>query len=472
MSRIKIVATIGPTTCDAVTLGALCEAGMDIARLNGSHNQLDWHRTVIERLREMAPAVPILLDLPGRKIRVANLPTDVRFQAGDTIVFTTAQDGGGDKVPINAPALHGVVSKQDSVLVDDGQFAFTVVDVGEHDLVCQAQTSGTLTSAKGLSIPTALWSGLTTEADKRLIAFACEAGVDFIGASFIDSAQQLEAIRMLIGSERPRIIAKIETPKAMQQLEEILESADAIMIDRGDLSTETRDLERVVLHQKRILASARRVYKPVIIATEMLHSMVRAPVPTKAEVSDISNAVLDGASAVMLSAETAVGAYPIEAVKTMRRIVDAVSLHRSRAAEEIAASSRTIPEAVGEAIALLCRQLPITKIVAITKSGYAARAIATHHPVQPILAVSDDAAAARSFQLFAGTEGVHVDVPFSRTSTDHIPRCLEVLWRREQLTDEDIILVTAVGYPRAGNRMNLIQTFRVADLRENLGWRR
>ena len=210
--------------------------------------------------------------------------------------------------------------------------------------------------------------------------------------------------------------------------------------------------------------------KPVIVATEMLHSMIENPVPTKAEVSDISNAVLDGAAALMLSAETAIGSHPIEAVATMHRVAHTVSdFVQSSLDQEDGVS---VPEAMGEAIALLCRRLPVTKIAAITISGYAARMVAAYRPRQPILAVTNDRTAARSMNLLFGTEGVYVDILYSRTSTDHIASCLEELWRRNMLVDEDVVLVTSVGYPKSGNRMNLIQTHLVSDLRDSLGWTR
>jgi pyruvate kinase len=210
--------------------------------------------------------------------------------------------------------------------------------------------------------------------------------------------------------------------------------------------------------------------KPVIVATEMLHSMIENPFPTKAEVTDISNAVLDGASALMLSGETAVGHFPTEAVALMRRVADTVAESARGAADQTLGFEA--PPAIGEAIAMLCRRLPISKIAAVTISGYAARIIANTRPRQPILAVSNDEGTARSMNLLFGTEGVLVAIPFSRTSTDHLAICLEELWRRGKLMDDDVVLVTAVGYPKSGNRMNMIQVHAVSDLHESLGWKR
>jgi pyruvate kinase len=275
-------------------------------------------------------------------------------------------------------------------------------------------------------------------------------------------------MRELAGASGPRIVAKVENQGAMDHLDEIVHAADAIMIDRGDLSVETT-LESVALSQKRILTAARAAACPVIVATEMLHSMIASPSPTKAEVSDITNAVLDGASALMLSGETAVGAFPFDAVATMRRIVDhAGAFMAGDSAGE--GAHEAVPAAVSDAIGLLCARTPITKIVAVTVSGFAARMVASQLPRQPILAVSNDARNARGFNLLPGVRGVHVDVPFLKHSTDHIAVCLKQLWLRGLVDDADLVLVVAVGYPRSGNRMNLLQVHRISDLREAIGW--
>jgi len=472
MSRVKIVVTIGPGTAAPEALAQLADAGADAARLNGSHADLDWHAAAIAAIRAAAPGMPILFDVPGRKIRTGRLRREPSFRAGDRIVLTTAQAlEAEDKVPVTSATLHQELAAGDTLLADDGQLRFTVESVVGQDVHCRAETAGRLGSAKGINVPGLVRQGeLLTERDQQMLDFAKAQGADFVGISFVEGAAHVRAVREAIGRSGPRIISKIEHRQALDHLEEILEASDAILVDRGDLSVET-GLRQVALLQKRILGSARRAGRPAIVATEMLHSMMESPVPTKAEVSDITNAVLDGASALMLSGETAVGRFPVEAVATMREIADAALAELQEALDqghEPAASS--VPQAMEDAIALICRRLPVTKIVAVTMGGYAARMVAARRPRQPILAVSSDPAAARSFQLLPGTRGIHVDVAFSRTSTDHIPRCLEALWRRGLLTDEDLILVTSVGYPKSGNRMNLIQTHHVADLRESLGW--
>ena len=242
------------------------------------------------------------------------------------------------------------------------------------------------------------------------------------------------------------------------------------MIDRGDLAVET-NLESVAIFQKQILNSATDRSKPVIVATELLHTMIENPFPTKAEVSDISNAVLDGASATMLSGETAVGEYAIEAVTMMQRTCSVANHYINQSIyRENVELDNSIPKVMGDAIASICQSLPITKIVAVTISGYAARVISMKNFRQPLLALSNDVMAAKSFNILPGTQGVFVDIPFSKISTDHVPECLSILWQRKLINLDDMLLVTAVAYPRSGNRMNLIQTHNVRDLAETMGW--
>lgn len=473
MSRIKIVATIGPVTATTDAVRALVDAGMDVARLNGAHGDVDWHYRAIDMVRSAESTLPILLDIPGRKIRTGRLRHEPNFGPGDIVTLTT--DTGHDgrtKVPITYPNLHRVVQPGQRISIDDGTLAFVVEEVRGQDIFCRADNEGTLRAGKGINIP-----GITGripivgERDLELLALASRCGVDFVGVSFVEESSDIEQVRTVIGKTVPRVLAKIENQTAVENLKDIAAAADALMIDRGDLSSEAQ-VERVALLQKEILSVARRTATPVVVATEMLHSMVQRPVPTKAEVSDITNAVFDGAAALMLSAETAIGRYPAQAVSMMRSVADAAWDELQARADDLATGGAVaIPEAIEDAIALISRRLPVTKIVAITMSGYAARMVAARRPRQPILAVSNDPAAARSFNLLPGTEGVYVDIPFSRTSMNHIARCLEELWRQGKIRESDLILVTSVGYPRSGNRMNLIQTHVVADLKESLGWR-
>ena len=472
MSRTKIVATIGPRTNNADCIRELHEAGMDIARINGAHANRQWHSATIDMLRRVAPNVPIILDLPGHKVRTGDLGDGRSFDAGEHVIFTTSTDApDAKKIPVSDTALHENLAVGAVLLAGDGAITFTVVDINGKDVICRAERAGTLQSRTGINLPSMPKTGLLTDRDRVLIEFAKDKEVDFVGISFVCGAEHVNCVRATIGRAWPRIIAKIESQDGLDHLEEIVDAADALLVDRGDLSVQT-SLESLVMSQKHILKVARCAAKPVIVATEMLHTMIENPVPTKAEVSDISNAVLDGASAVMLSAETAVGKYPIESVAVMQRIATAAAAHEQAGLDhQVDDGRRSIPAAVADAVALLSRRMPVTKIVAITVAGFAARMAAASRPRQPILAVSNDPAAARSFNLLPGTEGIYVDVQFSRTSTDHIAECLEILWRRGKVVEEDLVLVTSLSYPKSGNRMNMIQMHSIADLREALQWK-
>lgn len=472
MRLTRIVCTIGPNSLNKSTLLALYEDGLSVARLNGSHANLDWHRDAIRQIHEVLPDVPILLDIPGRKIRTALLALEPEFSVGDILILTTdTSHDGTDKVPVNYPNLHADLSVGNTVMADDGTLRFTVVRIEGPDIHCRAETAGQLRSRKGINVPfVSLNTPQVTARDKEMIDFAVDNKVDFIGLSFVESAAHIFAFRELINGRGPRIVAKVENQGGIDNVLEIVEAADAIMIDRGDLSVETT-LYDVAIKQKQIIGAARLHGKPVIVATEMLHTMIQNSFPTKAEVTDISNAVLDGCAATMLSGETAIGSFALEAVTTMRQVIEAAENHfQSEVEKSHVSSGANVPEVISSVIPTLCRSLPITKIVAVTRSGYAARMIATHRLQQPILAVSDDASAARSFNLIAGTKGVYSDVPFSRISADHIIHVLRMLWSKRLILDSDVVLVAGISYPTPGSRMNTIQIYSIGELARTFDW--
>ncbi|OAN45606.1 pyruvate kinase [Paramagnetospirillum marisnigri] len=471
MNRTRIVATIGPATCSEEALKRLAEAGMTIARLNGAQATLDWHRATIALIRKAVPQVAILLDLPGRKVRTVDVKTPLTFAVGDRVVFTTdrAKPAEG-RIPVDHPKLTEQVQVGGMIMGNDGLFRFKVEAIEGSDIVCRAETAGIMGDRKGINIPGVTLGAAPLRAhDLDLVALAAETGVDFLGLSFVESAGDVAQVRAKVGSVFPRLVAKVETRAALADLDDIAIVADGLMIDRGDLSIEV-NLEEIALLQKKIIAAGKRMGKPTIVATEMMHSMAENPMPVKAEIADITNAVLDGAAAVMLSGETAIGRYPDEAVRTMRRVCSAAEGFLVDGHVPPRAKAERVPQAIQQAIALICRSLPVTKIVAVTRSGFAARQLSMQGLDQPIIAVSDDARAARCFALYAGVEGVYLDIPFQKTGTDHVAKCLEALWRQGRLVDEDLVVVTAVTYPRSGNRMNLIQTHLMSDLRESLGW--
>lgn len=472
MKKTKIVATIGPNTAKPDILKKMYTAGMSVARLNGSHSSLDWHKNTIELIKKTIPDCPILLDIPGKKIRTGKLTNQPTFKKNDFIIITTAEGFRGEKkVSITNNKLHNYLSEGDIVYADDGTLKFSVAKVIGKDIYLKALSSGTLKSSKGINVPHVKIKGkLVTDRDKNMIKFSIINKVDFIGISFVESSKHLKLIKNLIGKNTPKVVAKIENQIGLDNMDEIINEADVIMIDRGDLSTET-NIETLGVNQKKIIKKATSLAKPVIVATEMLDNMVVNSYPTKAEVLDISNSVLDGASATMLSGETAVGKYPIEAIKVMSKI-SSVTLKDKFEYEYLNLRDKQHSEIIGMANAIksLCNNLPIKKIVAVTISGFAARVISSFMPYQPILAVSNNRELARSFNILLGTTGIYYNTKFYKNSLEHIPKCLNHLWKKKYITKEDMILVIALGYPGSGRRMNIIQTHYVKDLAKNFSW--
>lgn len=299
-----------------------------MARLNGSHNTREWHCKTIRLIKETLPSLPILLDIPGRKIRTAALMHEPVFKAADMIVLTTdGQHDGSNKVQVNFDRFHEFMLPGQDVYADDGHLSFVVEKVLGRDVHIRANVGGVLRSRKGINVPQARFTRpLVTEQDREMITFARENDVDYVGISFVEGADHVAAIRGLIEKSPLSIVAKVENQAGLNNMNEIIRAADMVMIDRGDLAVET-DPDLVCLFQKRILAAATVKKTPVIVATELLNTMIEYPYPTKAEISDITNAILDGASFLMLSGETAIGSYPIEATARLRRIGCAVSAH-------------------------------------------------------------------------------------------------------------------------------------------------
>lgn len=338
-TRTRIVATIGPASWSAETLRAMMLAGMDVARLNMSHGDHATHRRIARTVRQVADElgvpVALLVDLQGAKLRIGDVGSGLLLEPGEQVrLLAGARAAGGDReIPVPGAVLE--LQPGDTVLLDDGKIELVVEHVEPPHLVeCRVVVGGKLTSFKGLNLPTggrgrngSRAGGLTTK-DERDIRLAVELEADWIALSYVRHPNEIYAARALVselhqGPEQPRLMAKIETPEAVEHIEAIIAAADGIMVARGDLGLEM-PAEEVPLIQKMVIRKCNRAGKPVVTATQMLESMCVHPRPTRAEVSDVVNAILDGTDAVMLSAETATGLYPVEAVQTMRRIIERV----------------------------------------------------------------------------------------------------------------------------------------------------
>jgi pyruvate kinase len=413
MPRTKIVCTIGPSSRSPEALERLLAAGMDVARLNFSHGTHAEHAAVIGALRRIAAEarrpVAILQDLAGIKIRIGEIANGpIRLETGATFTLTTrAVPGDSREVSVSFPDLPRSVRAGDRLLLADGDLELCAEDVGPADIRCRVVAGSTLSSHKGISLPmrSVAAAGLT-EKDRDDLAFGIAQGVDYVALSFVRSADDVRQARAFIaqrGGAIP-IVAKIEKHEALAAIDAILAEADGLMVARGDLGVET-PLEHVPLLQKMLIEKANRAGKPVITATQMLLSMVESPRPTRAEVGDVANAILDGTDAVMLSEETASGRYPIEAAATMRRIAEDTEAafpfeQWMRRFED--RSVQGLPEAVAGAACELAEHIGASVIVAWTESGATARLVAKHRPRSPILALSTVAATARRLALVWG----------------------------------------------------------------------
>lgn len=425
--RTKIVATLGPAWSRPDQMHALFDAGVNVVRVNASHGTPEIRRewiTAVQRVRsERKDPIALLLDLQGPRIRVGALATPVRLAPGQQVVFAPEAVVTPGEISTTYDAIARDVHPGARILLDDGLIAVRVTDIQGERVIGTVEYGGELKSNKGMNLPGIDVSApALTEKDREDVIEAVALGVDYIALSFVRKSADLDGLRRLV-PKSIKLIAKIEKDTALRDLCGILEASDAIMVARGDLGVEL-PFEEVPLVQKRIIREANLHGKPVITATQMLESMVRAPVPTRAEASDVANAILDGTDAVMLSAETAVGEYPLEAVRAMDRIAREMESHRQgrspafdaavgrRGGSETGDEARhprpgaSIParteDAIGVAVCAASELLRVPFILCFTSSGFTARKVATYRPTVPIVAATPEAETYRQLSLVWG----------------------------------------------------------------------
>jgi pyruvate kinase len=412
--RVKILATIGPASRDPEMLERLLRAGADAFRVNMSHGDHAHHAQVIAAIRELERTynrpIAILADLQGPKLRVGS------FKDGQAIIrhggaFTLDRDpapGDETRVELPHPELFEVLQAGQRLLINDGKIRLRVVEAGKDTIRCTAEIGGVISDRKGVNVPDAeVPIPALTDKDRRDLAFAIEQGVDWIGLSFVQRPEDLAEARALMGGNG-FLCAKIEKPQAIARLPELLDLADGVMVARGDLGVELNP-EEVPPLQKQIVNAARRLGKPVIVATQMLESMIESPAPTRAEVSDVANAVYDGADAVMLSAETAAGDWPEEAVAMMDRIAAQVERdegYRERVHFLQTVPDRTTADAISHACMTTAATLPIAAVVVYTTSGASARRVARERPATPLMILTPSLHTARRMALLWGAHAI------------------------------------------------------------------
>jgi len=466
--KTKIVATIGPASQAPATMEQLMRAGMNVARLNFSHGDFTRHARVIDDLRAAARAtghtIAIMADLPGPKMRIGMLATEpVTLRTGDAFTLTT-DDVVGDatRVAVTYARLPQVVRPGDTLFLNDGLVRLAVTSVEGTDVRCRVTAGGELSSRKGLNLPGIdLGMSAFTERDREILAFALARGVDVVSQSFVDSAADVAAVRAAAAAlgQQPLVIAKIERARALERIDDILAAADGIMIARGDLGVEV-PIERIAVLQKELVRKAVRLGKPVVTATQMLESMTHSPQPTRAEVTDVANAILDGTDGVMLSAESAVGRYPVEAVATLARVAAATEPHRSRfdILEALKGWRRGGEVSLRDLVSLSvetvleCEQAAV--VLVPTRSGATPRSIARFRLPVWIAAFCADEAMCRQLQLSYGVHPLHAP----EDASDWAVRCREWV-RAEALAARLAVLIQGPSprRPGANHRIDLIE---------------
>jgi pyruvate kinase len=415
--RTKIIATLGPASNSPAMIEQLIGAGVNLVRINMSHGDQDTHRTTIHRVRQAAKRVGrhvgILMDLCGPKIRVGRFENDgIDLKVGSRVVVTTRNVvGKTGLIPSQYRSLHKDVKQGEQILLDDGRLALRVLGVEDRDVRCRVVDGGRLSNHKGMNLPdSALSAAALTPKDRRDVAFGVDMGVDFVALSFVRSAadiRQLKRYLLKLGAHTP-VVSKIERPEALTAIDNIIHVSDGIMIARGDLGIEL-PAEKVPLIQRDLIVKSRQAGVPVIVATQMLESMMTHPRPNRAEVTDIAGAALLSADAVMLSGETAAGRYPLEAVRTMDRILREVERHQWQegtfAREPIAdrgSKTHFIRESMAHAAVQLARDMELEAIVVPTHTGTTARIVAAHRPLAPTVGVCSSDAVCRRMTLHWG----------------------------------------------------------------------
>lgn len=474
LKKTKIVCTIGPASRDADTMREMLEAGMNVARLNFSHGTHEEHRKTIETFRrvrdEQDRPAAILLDTKGPEIRLGDFENGSEIlEEGDEFTLTSEEcPGTKERVSTTYKALPSQVSLGTSILIDDGRVRLRVAGTTEDEVRCIVVNGGKVSNRKGVNIPNqSLDLEYISEADRQDILFGIEMDVDYVAASFVRSGADVKVLRSLLnenGGDRIKIISKIENTEGIENFKEILALSDGIMIARGDMGVEV-DFEKLPGIQKKFIKECCKAGKTVITATQMLESMTHSPAPTRAEITDVANAVFDGTSAVMLSGESAAGDYPVETVKAMAKIVsqaeeDAEEVNQYKFLE-VETNDRDVSNAMGHAACTTAHDIKASAIVAITTSGYTAEMMAKYKPVEPIIAATPDS---KTYHQQALTRGVYpVLTQRSSNWNDLMEKAIEGAERMKFVKKGDCIVLSA-GMPlQVPGTTNLIRVKTIAE---------
>ena len=467
MRRAKIVCTLGPASSAPERLAELVAAGMDVARLNMSHGDYSDHEANLANVREAARAgdrpVGVLADLQGPKIRLGRFASGKETLVEGARFAITIEDisGTAERCSTTYKGLPGDVQPGDLILIDDGRLTLRAVEVTETDVITEVVVGGPVSNNKGINLPgVAVSVPAMSEKDTEDLRWAMQHGVDMVALSFVRSAKDVELVHQVMDEEGRRVpvIAKLEKPQAVANLDEIIDAFDAFMVARGDLGVEL-PLEEVPMVQKRIVTAARRWAKPVIVATQMLESMISSPRPTRAEASDVANAVLDGADAVMLSGETSVGEYPVLTVQTMARIIENTEAHGLDQMQDIDWDPHTTSGVITKAAAEVGQRIAAKFLVAFTHSGDAARRLSRLRSSIPVLAFTPTEQTRASLTLNWGVESFLV--PMVGHTDDMIRQVDAALVETGRIAEGERVVIVAGSPPGVAGHTNMIRIRRI-----------
>lgn len=469
LTATKIVSTLGPASTSEEMIRSLYKAGVTMFRLNSSHDTMDTHKNTLEKIRKIEKEenaiIPVLLDLQGPKIRIGQLDEPIKIHTGEILKFKNQDKYENGIIPVDYEGIANDVCPGEKILIDDGKIQLIVEKSEENIVYAKVLTSGEIKARKGLNIPGGTGSiDILTENDIKYVDFAIKNDIDYLGLSFVRNKEDIIKLRHILNknNSRLRIISKIEKPQALENIDEIIEHSDGIMVARGDLGIEIKT-ERLPIAQKTIIKKANIARKPVIVATQMLESMIENPIPTRAETSDVANAIIDGADAVMLSGETAMGKYPVEAVETMQKIAEDINncqfIKKNEFPEKILTGKDAIPISIALSVADILNNLPKTKgIIALTATGFTPALISECRPSVPVYALCSDYKICRFLQLYNSVFAVKIEDTEIRCDREAILNLNSFLKNELHMEkDENAILTGSIPYLMSGLSTNFLK---------------
>jgi pyruvate kinase len=466
MRKTKIVATIGPASFKEDILKKIIISGMDVARINFSHGDTKQHKDIISKIRKLSRKlnrnIGILLDLPGPRIRVGEFKNGfLELKEGNRVVLVNKKKANkSDQIPVEIEEIYKILEKGNRVLLVDGKIELIVDKKEKEELICRVKRGGLIRNHQGVNLPDSEIPFPTiTERDKQGIEFGFREDVDWIALSFVRFPDDLIQLKDLVATrgEYMGVIAKIERPEAVRNLKKIIEVADGVMVARGDLGVEI-GVEEVPIIQKRIISLANKKGIPVITATQMLESMVENPFPTRAEVSDIANAIYDGSDALMLSEESASGKFPITAVEVMAKVINKIEKsidYKARAQSKKMLTEPTSYDAIGHGVCQMACDLNAKAIIASTFSGFTAQMISKYRPPVPIYAITPNPLIRKRLSLLWGVEAFTIDL--INNTDELLKKSIEVVKKVANLKKRDLVIVAAGSPPSKLTLPNLLK---------------